>query len=244
MASMVCTEPALFQGEAVELTHLRQLDILRPTALSDREITLIGAGGTGTHVGHMLARMGLPFHVWDGDSIELHNLANQLGYNPIDMNENKALTLAYSVNGLVKVEAVQHMWEGFDHEDLPAFTDIMISGVDSILARKRIWRKLRGNRRVKLYVDCRMGGEVFQFYAFDPSNPKHIENYEQILELPVDPDPCTGSAIAYNLFGQAAKVGKLLQLYLTGRRFPNEGFENLRGMEWGVSLSAYGYWED
>src|SRR3954469_26048634 len=58
---------------------LRQLDIADPDRLSGVPVTIIGAGGIGSFTGQFLAKMGVTdLTVYDFDSVEDHNLPNQL----------------------------------------------------------------------------------------------------------------------------------------------------------------------
>ena len=221
-----------------ESRYLRQLGILSPEEYLDKKIVLIGAGGIGSHVAHELARMGISFNVFDHDDVEDHNLSNQLGYQERDLGFKKteALLLSmpdYCVNNN---NYIALFWQGQQCEE------IVISGVDSMNAREEIWQYIKNNPTVKLYIDARMGGEVYQVFAIDPCNAAHIAKYEETLGRVVDPDPCTERAIAYNLFGVASKIGKVVQCYLRGKKFSNSIYEDIRGVELGRSLLFYEKW--
>ena len=200
----------------------RGWDIINPNDLGTAKITLIGAGGIGSHVGIMLSRMGLPFTVYDGDSLELHNLSNQL-YPYDGIGKNKAL--------LLKEECARI---GLEIEALPEFfveqalTDIVISALDSQEARRKVWKQIKKQKKTNLYIDGRMGGEVISIYAIDPKRIDINHSYEEILKAIPDHDPCTARAIAYNLFGCACFIGKILQSYLKGLPYTNELHLDLR----------------
>ena len=58
---------------------LRQLEIAYPSQFKDRPITVIGAGGIGAATVVALAKTGFEnITVYDFDTVEQHNLPNQL----------------------------------------------------------------------------------------------------------------------------------------------------------------------
>jgi|GEM_PF-4000145 len=88
---MMTTTP---QPIITEIDHWRQLDIVTPTQLSEYQVTIIGAGGIGSPTAEALMKMGVTnMIVYDHDSVEAHNLPNQL-YGISDI-------------GSLKVEALQ-----------------------------------------------------------------------------------------------------------------------------------------
>lgn len=208
---------------AMDERHLRGWEILNPGDLTKNSdsISLIGAGGIGSHTGLMLARMGLPFTVFDGDTVEEHNISNQL-YPPWLVGQNKAVALYNEC--LRSGMAIVAVPEFYQNQSLGT---IVISGLDSQEARTRVFGEIR-RQGTRLYIDGRMGGEVVQIYALDPSNIAHVRRYNTKLRARPDQDPCTARAIAYNLSGVACFTGKLLQSYLKNGEITNEVYLDLR----------------
>lgn len=207
----------------------RQLDFLNPREVYP-SITLIGAGGIGSHVGLVLAKMGLPFAVYDDDRVELHNLSNQV-YTDADLGLPKVQALTYLAwdQGGVEIQAYPSSYEN------QPLGELVISGVDSIPARRRIWHQVR-TQRPGLYIDGRMGGEVVTIFAVDPRDPSQVERYSHSIRpgIVAEELSCTGQAIAYNLFLCAAAIGKMVQAYLTKQSVPNEFMMDLK--------NYYGLW--
>ncbi len=208
--------------------YWRQLDILAPKDMQDTKVTLIGCGGIGSPTALVLAKMGLPhLTLWDGDTIEQHNLPNQLlpmididGADTIGLP--KAVTLWGFIGTMTDTIVGVHpeYWEGQFLEG------IVISAVDSMKVRKEIWQGVKHDARfVDLYVEGRMGAEVGSVYAIDPKNETDAKWYEDNF-LYDDADaletPCTARAIIYNTFMLAALIGRQVKNHLTGGRVPRE----------------------
>ena len=72
---------------------LRQLDIADPTQFKDRPVTVVGAGGIGAATVVAFAKTGFEnITVYDFDSVEDHNLPNQLP--PISVGDRDTLQWA------------------------------------------------------------------------------------------------------------------------------------------------------
>lgn len=194
---------------------LRGWGILNPNNLADRKITLIGAGGIGSHFGIMLARMGIPFRVFDEDIVEVHNLSNQL-YPSESLGKNKALMLQQECARFgLEIEANPVHYTG------QQLSEIVISGLDSQEVRRTVFRDIR-RQKVPFYIDGRMGGEELQIFALNPTVAWQVKKYNERLQGAAEPTLCTERAIAYNLFGVAGWMGKMLQHYVkTGRHLAN-----------------------
>ncbi len=208
--------------------YWRQLDILAPKDMQDTKVTLIGCGGIGSPTALVLAKMGLPhIKLYDGDTVEEHNLPNQLlpMLNPkgeSTIGQFKSITLWEMLQPITLnvVEAYPDYWSG-------QFLDgIVISAVDSMKVRKEIWAGVKHDAQfVDLYVEGRMGAEVGSVYAIDPKNETDAKWYEDNF-LYDDADaletPCTARAIIYNTFMLAALIGRQVKNHLTGGRVPRE----------------------
>ena len=56
---------------------LRHSALYDPIKYADKRVALIGVGTIGSHLALTLARMQVPFTMYDHDTIEAHNLATQ-----------------------------------------------------------------------------------------------------------------------------------------------------------------------
>ncbi len=139
--------------------------------------------------------------VYDHDLIEDHNLPNQF-YRTRDL-------------GLLKVEALEAMI--YEHTGVTIsskgvkYRDQSLSGVvlacpDSMTVRKTVWRRVKRNVNVPLYIDARMGAEVARIYSIRPL--EDAEFYEQTLYGSDEAiqEPCTRRTIIYTVLGIAAFI--------------------------------------
>lgn len=198
------------------ISYLRQLEILSPDHLRRFAFTLIGAGGIGSATALLLAKMGVDVKkmtIYDPDTVAEHNLPNQMFFS--------------EHLGLPKVEAIKSVIERFVGEapivrqeaitGSELLTGIVISGVDSIEARRAIWRAIRLKAgRVPLYIDARMGGLGSVIYTTRPHNPDDIRMYEGTLHdvSEAHEEPCTARAILFNTWLIAALIANQVRKYI------------------------------
>jgi len=198
-------------------SFLRQQDILPVEKLRDTKVTLIGAGAVGSFTALTLAKMGIGrLDMYDGDSVEPHNLPNQW-YRLTDL-------------GRSKVDALKAILEAFSDTEIAAhpgnFTaqpveGIVVSAVDSMDARLALWRHIKKCRQVVLYLDARMGAEVGKVLAIRPRDQEDARAYEDDLypsseALQV---PCTARATIYCATGLAAFIASTVGQFIAERRF-------------------------
>ena len=103
-------------------------------------VTIVGCGATGSHVAEYLAPFGFKLILYDGDTVEVHNIGNQ-AFSPDNVGENKAIALAnhlttkFDYVDKLEIEANPR----FITAEQPAYSgDIFILAVDSLEARKII----------------------------------------------------------------------------------------------------------
>lgn len=193
------------------MDFLRQSAIVGPADLPP--VTVIGAGGIGSFTLLALAKMGVQdLVVWDFDIVEEHNAPNQL-YGPEHV-------------GMYKVDAAREICEALAGRDsckylgLPEkfhspVDGVVVSGVDSMAARKEIWDSIKYQPAVSLYVDARMGAQVCRINSIDPCDPEHIRWYEETLTSDEEAlqEPCTARAIVYNGFMIASLVANQVKKF-------------------------------
>jgi molybdopterin/thiamine biosynthesis adenylyltransferase len=147
---------------------LRQLDLVAPAAL-ETPVHLIGCGGIGSFAALALGKLGCTrLHLYDDDRVEEHNLPNQL-FRTSDVGRHKATALAEIVEVFtgVRPEACLRRVEA------DRLQGILVSGVDSMSARKTIWRRsIRYRAGIPLYLDGRLGAETCRVYAVRPADPR------------------------------------------------------------------------
>jgi tRNA A37 threonylcarbamoyladenosine dehydratase len=124
---------------------LRQLDIADPSQFKDKPVTVIGAGGIGAATVVALAKTGFEnITVYDFDTVEEHNLPNQL--LPIwvgdqdTMSWKKPIALFHLVHDLADI-SITPVNERYVDQPLG---EIVIVAVDSLEARREIWKSVWG----------------------------------------------------------------------------------------------------
>jgi len=172
----------------------RQLDICPPDKLQF-PVTIIGAGAIGSATVITLAKMGCgDITVYDHDTVEEHNLPNQfLLANSIGMPKVHALaTLVFQLTE-TNIKPIAQRYRGQRLEG------VVICAVDSMDARATIWKAVKGNRRVQLYLDARMGAEVLRLYSIRPTDTDGTTLYEANLYTSGEAErlPCSARAIVY-----------------------------------------------
>ena len=196
------------------MEFLRQLDLVRPEAL-ETPIHLIGCGGIGSLAALALAKLGCPsLHLYDDDCVEEHNVPNQL-FRMADVGRPKADALAEILESFTGIRPRTHL-RRIEGERLQG---IVVSGVDSMAARKTLWHKtVRHRAGIPLFLDGRLGAEVCRLYAIRPADPDDVRCYEQSLydDGQAVPLSCTAGAIIYTGFAMASLVADQVKKFATG----------------------------
>ena len=179
------------------MNFLRQLDILNPDMIV-YPITIIGVGGIGSITAWILAKMGCgEITLYDPDVVEEHNLPNQF-YRLGDVDKLKVMAVKENILQFAetKLKTIPELFK--DQESLKG---IVISGVDSMKAREDIWKKIRYNLNIPLYLDARMGGETVQVFTVRPSQLEDVESYENNLFSDEESSdlPCSAQSIIYSV---------------------------------------------
>jgi molybdopterin/thiamine biosynthesis adenylyltransferase len=163
-------------------------------------MTLIGAGGIGGPTAIALAKMGVrTLYIYDHDTVEDINIPTQF-HKLSDIGNNKAKALNATLTEYSD-EILSDGWKGLKYpNDLVYPSSIIISAVDSLTARKKIWEWIISSNAVKFkwYLDARMAAEQFQLFTVKSddilwyNDMLHAMNEDDIPEL-----PCTAKATIY-----------------------------------------------
>jgi adenylyltransferase/sulfurtransferase len=183
----------------VDIDYSRQKDVI-PVDLLDFPVTVVGAGGIGSPVALALAKMGVGnLQVIDFDKVELHNCPNQLLYPPDGVGELKVVLLQRELAHLAGVDIL--VVDG-TFPDTPLRPGVVISAVDSMAVRSKIWQVVKLDPNYPLFIDGRMDGEDLRVYTINPVDPDHIKFYEASLygDEGKDGRPCTNATVIYNCF--------------------------------------------
>jgi molybdopterin/thiamine biosynthesis adenylyltransferase len=215
------------------MEFLRQLDLVRPEAL-ETPVHLVGCGGIGSFAALALAKLGCShLHLYDDDRVEEHNVPNQL-FRTADVGRPKVEALAEILEAFTGVRAHPHV-RRLHGERLQG---IVVSGVDSMAARRTLWVKgVRHRAGLPLFLDGRLGAEVCRLYAIRPADPDDIRCYEQSLyedgqALPLS---CTAGAIIYTGFAMASLMADQVKKFAAGEPVPREILYDLKTLTLVVS---------
>lgn len=160
----------------MSLDLIRHLELIDPYYFNEN-ITIIGAGATGSWLALQLAKLGLgeKLTVWDFDTVESHNIPNQaFALNDIGIPKVNALQdmIKLTTGAIINIKNEKYVSQ--------RLSGIVFLMVDSMAERKRIWEgSIKMKSAVKLLVEPRMGLNVGRIYNVEPINLKHIEEYEK-----------------------------------------------------------------
>ncbi len=197
---------------------LRQQDVLDVCKLSRLGITLIGLGSIGSITGLYLGKMGIMgLQAYDADYVESHNWSNQM-YADDDIGSLKAsafISLMEAFGGHTPNAAAAR------YENQP-LTEVVISAVDSMASRATIWKSVREQSQVRLYLDARMGLETLVVWAVRPHIRDDRIAYSQSI-VPDDQahqDPCTARTVCYTPLMAASILCSHIKRYVCGEPSP------------------------
>ena len=162
------------------------LDTRRHDELFDKktfaaDVHVIGAGGVGSALVRQLAKLGVgtnsAFHLWDGDTVAPHNIANQ-AYDPHDIDLKKTDALREHVRVWTDgIEAISH--DRFVTDKVP-LSGMVFLCLDDMQARKDICEaSLWGNEEVPMVIETRMDASYIVIHSFDPNDPLHVECWNE-----------------------------------------------------------------
>ena len=200
----------------IETRYMRQSGFLSTDRLNTK-LNIIGAGAIGSFTALTLAKMGFTdISVYDPDTVELHNLPNQF-YRESDIGKPKVIALKEIIQAFTGTEIKLHQ-EMYKAQSIAGIT---ISGVDSMDARIEIWRKIKFNMRVPLYIDARMGGEVMMLIAVNPCDINDIKRYEASLYPSKEAMKlrCTQQAIIYTLLHISGYIANTVKRYVMNETY-------------------------
>jgi molybdopterin/thiamine biosynthesis adenylyltransferase len=158
------------------INTVRQEEYFSAGKFNPRRVDVIGVGGTGSYVAESLAKHGITnIHVWDFDKVEDHNHANQT-YGKADNGKFKVDALKERILRDTDASINVHNERADGTQQLG---DIVFLCVDTMAARKEIWRNgIKDKLRTKLMIDIRIGPTFGEVYAIDPSNNSHQQEWE------------------------------------------------------------------
>ena len=152
----------------------KSYEYFKPELVKD-PVHIVGCGSVGSTVAESMCRMGIKnFVLWDFDTVNPHNIANQL-FRAKDIGKLKVdalLDILKDIDPEIEssVELRPNGWHG------EVMNGYIILAVDSIEVRKQIVNLHMGSPFVKAMFDYRTDLESAQHYAADWMNIKQRRN--------------------------------------------------------------------
>jgi hypothetical protein len=197
--------------------HLRGLGFYDPDQHPSDKVTFIGVGGIGSFAALGAAKLGVPtITAYDDDVVDLHNYGNQL-FRISNVEDDKVTALADMIGtndarqfvGIPERATAETEYDG-----------VVVSGVDSMEARAEIWKGVKFNPRVQLYLDGRIGGQIIVLYAVNPMEYDDVEAYEKTLHSDDEgvEAPCTERGVIDVGLAVGAAITQRLRMHFNGEK--------------------------
>lgn len=180
---------------------------------TDINILVGGAGGIGSWLTLMLARIGYKPYVYDFDVLEEINLGGQL--------------YPKSKVGMHKVDALVEIVRDFSEEEISVFNErldadtmscnIVMSAFDNLLARKHMfesWVTNYGDDPNAIFIDGRLTMENLTIFCINGGNSLRINSYRTDFlwdDSEVEEAPCTMKQSSHG----AAMIASHMVAFLT-----------------------------
>lgn len=138
-------------------------------------INIIGCGSIGSTLAELIARTGIEtqINLYDFDTVEQHNLVNQLFYND-DIGKLKVEAVKETllrVNPNLKVNIFKNGWDG------EALQGHVFLAVDSMEIRNRIAKSNKSNPYIEFMCDFRTRLTDAQHYAANWKDKEQVKNF-------------------------------------------------------------------
>lgn len=193
----------------------RQLAIYNPSE-AQIPVTILGAGMIGSPTSWLLSKLGVQdIKIYDGDKIEKHNFPNQM-YPKGAIGNYKVSSLQEILSewSYSNIAAYPEYWEGGD------FEGIVISGVDSLEVRRKIFAQVKMRQKVKLFIDGRIGGQQISVYCINPIDYDQCKFYEDSLVKKAEDLPCTQRGVIDVSFSCASFITRAVREFLVNHKTP------------------------
>jgi hypothetical protein len=206
------------EPERPNTIYWRQLDIVNMDNLRTIPITIIGSGSVGSFTALSLAKMGAEnITVYDDDKVEPHNLPNQF-FRMKDVGKKKVVALAKIVKDFTGIE-IKVIPERYNGGNL---SGVVLITVDSMASRKIVWDNCYMHPAVKLYVDSRMGAQIYDIQSFRPTDKDAVKSYEATWYDDKDAiqERCSEKAIIYTVMAMANILCNIVKRHVQAESVP------------------------
>lgn len=176
---------------------------------TNRSISLYGAGGIGSHTSLGISKMfkSSTLRVFDFDRVSLSNLGGQM-FSPDQCGVHKSLAVRQNIEDF----NIDRTLNCLDYNrDIYISSDITVTALDSMTARKTIFENVRKKNRGTnhLFIDARMSADTIQIIAFKFNEAAKIRKYKK--EYLFDDSEATSNICSYK---QTFFMGQMLSGYI------------------------------
>lgn len=161
-------------------------------------VTLIGAGGIGSHVALNLSRLDIRYLIiYDGDTVSIENMAGQL-YCESSIGQKKSFALnriLYSFSNFYKTGIINYFYT--DDNDASNLGKNVICAVDNMNTRKLVysrWKDSVKGGNDGIFIDGRLAAEKLQIFCITADDTFSQERYEMewlFSDAEADETPCS-----------------------------------------------------
>ncbi len=157
--------------------HLLQFD---PNVFADTRVDVIGCGAVGARIAMELGCFGISnLHLWDGDRIESHNVANQRPYVQADLGKPKVEALA---NHLEAATLRRPQLHPQFLEEPTRLGRVVFLAVDTMATRRKIFDdSLHLKFDTDYVIEVRMGVDELRVYGFNPRDRNQVALWRESL---------------------------------------------------------------
>lgn len=148
----------------------------------DGKIAIAGVGALGSALALQLVKLGMSdILLFDPDTIEAHNIPNQVLYGPVDVGKPKVEMASYMLRTLSSCEPKWHITKLPPKNILKSFgVKHVFVCVDSMAARNQIWQdSVYMNPALETYTEGRMGARAVSMFGFDPKDIGRARAYKE-----------------------------------------------------------------
>jgi len=164
------------------LDYSKQSELIN-TLEVEEQIHIIGCGALGSWIGFILLKMGFNnIHMYDFDTIEEHNIPNQLFMeSQIGTTKTDAMMEIYK-NFFIDADLRLTVHHGKLDEDSPILPGIIFCAVDTMSSRKELYEKLfKYSTAGTLWIEGRLSLYGAYVYTLPHNVPDMYTKYETTL---------------------------------------------------------------
>ena len=150
---------------AYPLDHSRQNEIIIPACFEDHKVQMVGVGPVGLEVAVQLVKIGLKnLTVYDPTLVLEEDLAVS-GIRVVDPNRSRVETACEIIR--MQTLRVPQIFSRYPKiEDM--LGNVVINTSSDIDVRRDLWKLVRGNPKVELFIDVQVNGYNGRLFIVDP----------------------------------------------------------------------------